>query len=195
VPPEPRLPRYPRARGQGGFTLIEIAVAMTIAALLLQIVMMNMGAMVPSHAMDSAAAQIVAQMDFLRSEARLQGKTYVLELDLDNHRYRTILPPEDRLVASEPVKEAFALNWTGLGDDARFGGCTLAGGQSFRSGLYPITFDANGFTADQAIYLIHNTDAQMVWTIQVYGLTGKANILPSMKGEYQPLEKVEEGAF
>lgn len=178
-----------------GFTLIELAVTVAVAALLFQIVAMNLGAMVPSHSMDSAANQVIAQMDFLRSEARLQGKSYTLELDLDNHRYRAILPPEDRLVSSEPVKEAFPLTWTDLGDNVRFDGATLASGQNFASGLLPIVFDENGFSADQAIYLQHVSDDKMVWTIQVLGLSGKATILPSMDGQRQPLLLVEEGAF
>ena len=169
--------------------------AVAVAALLFRIAAMNFGAMIPSHAMDSASAQLIAQMDFLRSEARLQGKKYTLELDLENHRYRTILPPEDRLTASEPVKEAFELTWSPVGDHAEFDGITLADGQEFRSGLYRIEFDENGFTADQAIYLIHESDDSMVWTVQVLGLSGKATVLPNMEGQRQPLLQVEEGAF
>jgi prepilin-type N-terminal cleavage/methylation domain-containing protein len=181
-----------RARG---FTLVELVVVIAIAGLLFQIVTANLGAMIPSHALDSACAQIVGQLDFLRSEARLQGKTYQLELDLDHNRYRSVLPPEDLALAEERSGQTFDLGWTELGERVRLLSCAVAGGPEFRNGTFPIAFDANGFTADQTIHLVHTTDPKMLWTIQLRGLTGQAEIIPDTSGQPHPLEKVDEGSF
>ena len=58
-----------------------------------------------------------------------------------------------------------------------------------------IVFDANGFTADQTIYLVHPTDAKMLWTIQLRGLTGQAEVVTDTNGQPHPLEKIDEGSF
>jgi hypothetical protein len=163
--------------------------------MLFQIVTMNLGAMIPARAMDSEAAQLVSKIDFLRSEARLQGKTYILQLDLDNHRYRTVIPVEDQLAASDLATEAIETGWTPLGDNVQFAGCQTVGGTRFESGLCGIQIDENGVTADQSIFLVHATDDNLLWTIQLHGLTGTCRILTSTEGVAHPLDRMEEGRF
>ena len=51
------MPTRPRDRG---FTLVEGVIVIAIAALVFQLVVGNMGAMIPARAMDSAAAEIHA---------------------------------------------------------------------------------------------------------------------------------------
>lgn len=166
-----------------------------IAALLFQLVVGNMGAIIPARAMDAAAAEIVSKVDWLRSESRLQGKTYQLELDLADTRYRIIVPSVDRIAASEIVEETFSLGWSSLNEHVRLAGASVAGQRRFESGLFRIALDENGFTADQAIFLVHKADEEMVWTIQIRGLTGQSEILKSFDGTYHTLEKQEEGRF
>ena len=178
-----------------GFTLIELMVVVAIAALLVQLTTSNLGALIPSRAMDSAANQLVARLDFVRSEARLQGKQIKVELDLTHHRYRTILPPEDRLVSTDAPPEALQLDWHELGDEVHFAGYITAAGEALHSGSVEIPFDENGFTADQTICLVHAADKEMVWSIRILGLTGVADVIQSRDGAVHPLEKVEEGRF
>jgi len=190
--PSPIARRHAAAQG---FTLVEIIVVIAIAGLLMQIVTSNMGAMIPSRGLDSAAAKIISQIDFLRSESRLQGKAYQLELDLSNHRYRMIIPPEERLLSTEATKEAFDLGWTDIGDNVEFAGLEVLGAPRITEGSLPIIFDKNGFTADQTIFLTHKGGRHLIWSVQVHGVTGAAHIERSPEGVYQPLERVEEGQF
>ena len=143
----------------------------------------------------SAAAEIVSKIDWLRSEARLQGKTYRLELDLSGHRYRYVVPATDRLAATESVEETFGSSWLSLGDHVRLAGCSVSGGPRFTDGSFPVILDEKGFTADQAIFLVHVDDKELVWTIQIRGLTGQSEILRSFDGTYHSLERLEEGHF
>ncbi len=190
-----RPTRAARGAASGGFTLIELLVVVAIAALVMQLVTANLGAMIPSKAMDSAARQLISRLDFIRSEAQLQGKIYRIQFDLDNHRYRTVMPPEDRLLSTEAQKEEFFLDWNSLGDDVILGGHEVAGGPLLRSGLTAVEFDPHGFTADQTIYMAHVTDESMVWSIRLRGLTGTADIARSFDGRRQPLETADEGSF
>jgi len=166
-----------------------------IAAMVFQLVIGNMGAMIPARAMDAAAAEVVSQVDWLRSESRLQGKTYQLELELQGSRYRVIVPSVDRIAASEIVEETFALGWSNLGDDVIIAGAGVAGERKFEEGMFRIALDENGFTADQSIHLVHTGDAQMVWSIQIRGLTGQSEIIKSYDGTQHTLRPQEEGSF
>ena len=174
---------------------MEIVAVIAIAAMLFQLVVGNMGAMIPARAMDAAASEVVSQVDWLRSESRLQGKTYQLELDLTGSRYRVIVPAIDRIAANELVEETFALGWSSLSEHVRFAGANIAGYPKFDDGLFRIALDENGFTADQAVYIVHEGDEDMVWTIQIRGLTGQANVVKSFDGTYHALEPQEEGRF
>ena len=62
-------------------------------------------------------------------------------------------------------------------------------------GWNPAAEEMLGFTADQAIFLVHVEDKQMVWTIQIRGLTGQSEILRSFDGTYHTLARLEEGHF
>ncbi|MEM7204743.1 MAG: prepilin-type N-terminal cleavage/methylation domain-containing protein [Planctomycetota bacterium] len=191
----PHPARGSASTGPAGFTLVELMVVVALGALLAQLVAGNLGAMIPSKAMDGAARQIVAQLDFLRSEARLQGKTYRLDLDLGNHQYRTVMPPEDRLLSTENEQEEFSFAWKSLGDEVRFAGLLVAGRTMLRSGIAGVAFDENGFTADQTLFLVHPDFEDMVWSIQLRGLVGTADILPSHEGVLQALDTATEASF
>ena len=183
------------ARRDAGFTLIEIVVVITMAALLFQVVTANLGSMIPSRTMDSAAAKLISTVSYLRSEARLQGKPYTIELDLDRNRYRILVPAEDSMVSLEATQEAFELSWQDLGKDVVFKGVQITGGANFRNGKYPLRLDENGFTADQSLFLQHEFDESLAWTIQLRGLTAQAETIRNIEGQFQPLRDVEEGEF
>ena len=107
------------SRSQSGFTLIELMIVVAIMALMVQVVMVNMGALIPSSALDSVAAKIQSQLDFIRSEAKIQGKPYALEIDLDNSRCRLVIPQEEMLVSSQTAVDGsgLELRWKPLDDD------------------------------------------------------------------------------
>lgn len=189
-----------RWRRQAGFTLVEMLVVITVIGLITYMVYVNLGAMVPKTRLDSAAKQLVARIDYLRSEARIQGKRYVLQLDLKQNRWRFVLPAEQRISIEQTDDDlaAFAHQWSPLDDGVRFHGAgnPIDGMVRDSSAPYEIVFDENGFTADQIVSLgLTGEDDKMIWTVQIHGLTGQCEILTSFDGIEQQIDEVGEGAF
>lgn len=181
----------------GGFTLLEIMVVVAIIALAGQIVMVNLAALVPSTLLDSESRQLMGQIEFLRSEAQLQGKSYKLELDLDQSRYRIVLPTEERIASDQTIEESVSLGWTDMDERIMLAGFAVANGPTARSGRVPIIFDRNGFTGDQMIFLRMRSEdlEKMVWTIQLRGLDRKSRLVTDTEGLEARLPKVEEFNF
>jgi type II secretion system protein H len=186
------------SRARRGFTLIELLVVVALIALVAQLVVSNLGHMIPSTALTSQSNRFVAQLDFIRAEARLQGKVLQVELDLVNHRWRVLFPPEQTQVhrTYEEV-EMTPMGWTPLEDRVAFGGYMTAGGTLIDRGTVKIRIDENGFMPDFALFFtLHGEDQKhMVWTVRMRGLTGTAEVLTSEDGARQPFPKVGEGAF
>ncbi|MCY2956927.1 MAG: prepilin-type N-terminal cleavage/methylation domain-containing protein [Planctomycetota bacterium] len=187
-----------RARtGETGFTLIEIMVTMVIMGLLVAMVAPSLDAYVPKSRLDSAAKVLAANLDMVRSEAKIQSKPYTVELDLKHARWRRVFPPEQRLTTDQELWTIESQNedWNELGDDVVFAGAGSANLGLARDGMYKVNFDVNGFTSDQVIMLHLLSDPKMIWSIQFHGITGRAEILTNFEGTEHPLEEVGEGGF
>ncbi len=189
--------RRPRVPGSGGFTLLELMAVLAILAMVSQLVLMNLGRLVPSTVLDSECSQLMGKLEFLRSEAQLQGKVYKLELDLDNQQFRMVMPPEERLVSEQTAAEAIPLAWTPLDDRVRFISHTIVGGPTQRSGRVPIVIDAHGFTADQTIVLGMRSDdlKDLVWTIEIQGLDRRSTLVRNEEGHEAHMEPTQEHEF
>jgi type II secretion system protein H len=184
-------------RHADGFTLIELMVVLAIGALILQFVMVNIAGMVPRTKLDAEAKRLLANLDFLRSEARIQGKRYILEIDLDHPRWRMVIPAEERLTSEQTLEETMprALEWTPLEEGVKFAGAGNPINTYVRHKTYEIVFDESGQTADLSVFLKLDQDPKLVWTVQLRGLTGHGEVLTSENGVEQRLDEVTEGAF
>ncbi|MBK8100509.1 MAG: prepilin-type N-terminal cleavage/methylation domain-containing protein [Planctomycetes bacterium] len=187
----------PRRQPAAGFTLTELLVVVAIFGLLMAIVAPNLGSFVPSAKLDAAAKTLVHQIDFLRSEARIHGKRYELELDLDKARWRRVVPPEEKITTDQDVRtlEPWYENWQTFEDGVQFGGAGDALNGMARHKIYKIVFDENGLTGDQAIVLKLADEPNLVWTILLRGLTGRATIETDTQGHERRLDDIREGAF
>lgn len=195
-------PYQQRSRGDrqapaAGFTLLELLVTVTLIALVFAIVAPNLGAFLPAAKLDSTCSQLVSRLDWLRSEARIQGKRMVFEIDLQKARWRLIYPPEQQLTRDQ---DAWTLeeqpdHWRELEPGVQFLGAGDPNTGLVRAGKYQVVFDANGFTGDQVIAIKLEDDPKLVWSIVLHGLSGRCRIERDTDGrEYRPVE-VREGAF
>lgn len=188
----------PGARKPSGFTLIELMVVILIFGLMARMVWANFGGMVPESAMDSQVNQFRSWVDYLRSEAKIQGKPYTIELDLEKHRTRLLLPEEDKLVVTEDdtIAATIPLDWTDLGKWVKFHGHAVAGGAVMTRGTVRITFDENGFSADQAVFFIFDAEnSELVWSLHIHGLSGTTKVHRNQDGDRVPMETKTEGHF
>jgi type II secretion system protein H len=177
-----------------GFTLIELMVVVTILAILVRVVVLNAGAMIPGMQIEGDAKKLAAMLKFVRTEAMLQGKAYRLELDLNQSRYRMVLPPEDTLVTRRDESlEAQTLMWHDLDKNVQLVGVSIASAPAIRGDSLYITFDATGQSADFAVFLKHRHDEDSFFSIHVAGLSGAMRLLPG-KGEIDQ-ETVTEYSF
>jgi prepilin-type N-terminal cleavage/methylation domain-containing protein len=180
-----------------GFTLMELMVVCAIIGLIIAMVAPNLGALVPSARLRGSGSRILRELDWVRSEARIQGKRMVMEFELDKGIWRIVYPPEQRLTRDQ---EAWTLEerpdqWVELEADVRF----LGAGDG-KSGLatretYRLVFDEYGFTGDQVLVLGLESDPQMTWTMTIQGLSGRVDVHESETGEKPMPPVLNDGAF
>lgn len=181
----------------GGFTIVELLATLMVVSLLFALVLPNLDALVPSARLRGSGSRIQSELEWARSEARIQGKRMAIELDLDRGRWRLVYPPEQRLTRDED-ETALAErpdDWSGLDEDVRFAGAGDGKNGLAQKGLYRVVFDEYGFTADQSIVLQRKSEPEHTWTLTVTGLSGKADTFESERGEKPLPQVVGEGAF
>ncbi|HEX5053813.1 MAG TPA: prepilin-type N-terminal cleavage/methylation domain-containing protein [Planctomycetota bacterium] len=185
------------ASAQRGFTLMELLVTMTIISLIFAIVVPNLGAFVPEARLDGSGKRIMRTLDWVRSEARIQGKRMAMEFDLRHARWRIVYPPEQKLTRDQDLStlEEQPEDWQALETDVVFDGAGDAKSGLAHEGIYRLAFDEYGFTADQVIVLKLQSDATMVWSLSIQGLSGRLDIERSEKGEAIQLVAPTEAAF
>lgn len=180
-----------------GFTLMELLVTMTLVALAFAIVVPNLGAFVPEARLRGSGNQIVRTIDWVRSEARIQGKRMAIDFDLDRAMWRIVYPPEQQLTRDQDAwtLEEQADQWKRLEDDVKFDGAGGAKDGLAHRGVYRLTFDEYGFSGDQVIVLRLVSDPTMVWSLSLHGLSGRVVVEESEKGEVVVPVAVTEGTF
>lgn len=176
---------------------MELLVTLTLLALVFAIVVPNLGAIVPEARLTGSGKQILRQLDWVRSEARIQGKPMCLDFDLDKNRWRIVYPPEQQLTRDQDTwtLEERPDDWQPLEKDVVFTGIGDAKNGLATKGVYRLVFDEYGFTADQQIVLKLASDPTLVWSLELMGLSGRTLVEQSEQGEVPQLQQIGEGAF
>ncbi len=66
-----------------GFTLLEILVVVFLLGLMFSTATVNLGRFLPASRSDQTARTLISQMDLARTNAIAFGRSYRLEIDLD----------------------------------------------------------------------------------------------------------------
>lgn len=72
----------------GGFTLLEILLALVIAGVLMAVAAPNFGPAVARAQLYSATRDVASALRHARGQALIRGRDAEFELDVDRHRYR-----------------------------------------------------------------------------------------------------------
>ncbi len=189
--------RRQQQRRSGGFTLVELLATLMVVGLLFALVLPNLGTLVPAARLRGSGVRIRSEMEWARSEARIQGKRMAVEFDLGRGIWRLVYPPEQRLTRDEDESTLAERpdDWMELEEDVRFAGAGDGKSGLAQRGLYRVVFDEYGFTGDQVLVLELKSDPRRTWTLRIHGLSGRADAFESETGE-KPLPPVlGEGAF
>lgn len=189
-----------QAKQSDGFTLLELICAIAGMALLLGIIAPNLTSLLPTARLDGSAKSIMAKLQMVRSEARIQAKRMEVEFDLEVGRYRVIPPPEEQLTSDQILydderTEDEQKDWIDLDSNVNFAGAGDAKTGVIEKGMYRVVFDEYGFTADQVVAVTLESDETMIWSVVIRGLTGKVEVVKSEEGELAKPSLVGEGAF
>ena len=157
-----------QAKQSDGFTLLELICAIAGMALLLGIIAPNLTSLLPTARLDGSAKSIMAKLQMVRSEARIQAKRMEVEFDLEVGRYRVIPPPEEQLTSDQILydderTEDEQKDWIDLDSNVNFAGAGDAKTGVIEKGMYRVVFDEYGFTADQVVAVTLESDETMIW--------------------------------
>lgn len=180
-----------------GFTLIELLVVVAMLGLVVAIVAPNLGALVPSARLRGSGSLILRELDWVRSEARIQSKRMVMEFDLEKGRWRIVYPPEQQLTRDQDTStlEERPDRWIDLEADVEFVGAGDGKTGLATKDTYRIVFDEYGFTGDQVLVLGLVSDPTMTWTMSIQGLSGRVDVHESETGEKPIPPVLNDGAF
>ncbi len=163
-----------RRLDRDGFTLVELLVVLAVIGLLLRTVVANYRGDIPIIALRANATAIAARLDYLRTESRLEGGRYGMEIDLEKQRYRTLLPPERRKPKEdEATLEGRNLTWTPFEQGVRLTGVDLNAKEDAKRGnRIKILFDERGRTQQKVLLFRHKEDPDLVYSVIIPPLTG-----------------------
>ncbi|MBL8754913.1 MAG: prepilin-type N-terminal cleavage/methylation domain-containing protein [Planctomycetes bacterium] len=180
-----------------GFTLVELLVVLALLALTFALIVPNIGALVPSARLSASGKQILRELDWVRSEARIQGKRMGIEFDLERGIWRIVYPPEQQLTRDQDASalEERPDQWIELETDVVFAGAGDDKAGMTRKGVYRLQFDEYGFTGDQVLVLQLKSNPDMVWSLKISGLSGRVEVEESETGEVHYPVETGEGAF
>jgi prepilin-type N-terminal cleavage/methylation domain-containing protein len=108
-----------KTHAQAGFTLLELLAVLTLASIALVFVFLRLDGMTAPSRLASAGREIANLVGWVRGEAAAQARDIEVEFDLDNARYRVIVPPRPGLRRSAE-DDSDVLPWTLLPDNIRF---------------------------------------------------------------------------
>jgi prepilin-type N-terminal cleavage/methylation domain-containing protein len=146
---------------ESGFTLLELLAVVMLVSIATMFAFLNLDGMTAAGRLGAAGREIANTISWLRNEAATQAREFQIEFDLDEKRYRVIIPPRPGLLRSSQDQEDWeALEWTLLPEDVRFLDMQFTPSNPERSkedivtsGTRTVTFDAMGGSQSFMIHL------------------------------------------
>jgi Tfp pilus assembly protein FimT len=144
--------------------------ALVVVGLIVTLVTVNWQAMFPRAQLNSSVRALAATLQGTRSDAIARSVLFLIQYDIDNHRYRVVTPFRFGGGLAAGDDERMALEWVELPDTVRFSRVTIDG-EDYDTGIVHVAFDPLGGANGHAIVL-HQEEFDNFYTIEVQALTG-----------------------
>ncbi len=184
-----------RQRRSGGFTLIELIVAVVVIGVGMTYVFMGVEMFSAGSELKASARGLASTIDFCRNEAVSLSETIILEYDLVHQRYRAIFPfiyetdGTKRLSESEGEDETEVFSWTNLPVRVRFERIVMPGNEYLDTDRVRIPFTPVGSTTAHIVQLTNLQETQQ-FSIEVNPLTGIAQFFDYVK-EFETADEAD----
>ena len=142
----------------------------------------------PSTRTESAARELLADLDFARMQAVGRSQEYAVLLDFDNQKFGIQIPFDDQGTLITSREDRPVLRWRNLQTGVTLKSVLDARGKRIREGIYTIPFNNQGASRDIFIYLGNEDNSQYELTARVLGLTGVTSLY---QGSLEPNIVVE----
>jgi prepilin-type N-terminal cleavage/methylation domain-containing protein len=175
--------RRGRSARESGFTLLELLAVIMLISLATMFAFLNLDGMTASGRLASAGREIANTISWIRNEAAAQAREFQIEFDLDDQRYRVVVPPRPGLLRSARDQEDWeVLEWTLLPEDVRFLRmqfpsleANISKEDVVTSGTRTVTFDSSGGSPSFMVHLESSEIEDAVlskFSIEANGFTG-----------------------
>ncbi len=173
-------------RDQNGFTFVELLAVLSLAAIAVTFVLLRLDGITAKSRLSAAGRQVASTVSWIRGEAAAKARDLQIEFDLDNARYRVIIPPRPGLHRDANDQEEWdILDWTLLPDGVRFTDIQFTPKDSdsskediATSGLRTVEFAPSGASVSFMVHLkssdIRN-DRLNQYSVEVNGFTGSVS--------------------
>ena len=173
---------------KAGFTLIEITAVILIISLLMSMAIVRLDSTLPSTRTESAARELLADLDFARMQAVGRSQEYAVLLDFDRQKFGIQIPFNDEGTLITSREDRPVLRWRNLQTGVSLKSVLDARGKRIREGIYAIPFNSQGASRDIYIYLGNDENNEYELTARILGLTGVTSLY---QGSIEPKTVVE----
>lgn len=170
---------------------MEITAVVVIVAMITSLAIVRLDGMLPSTRTESAARELLAELDFARTQSIAKAQEYSVVVDFAEQRYAIRVPFNDEGKLITDPDERPLLSWHYLEEGTEITGVMDPRGEIISDGIYPLTYDPLGSAPDVHIYLEGKgaTDENnFELTVRILALTGIASVY---SGHLEPQLLVE----
>jgi len=178
-----------RPGGAAGFTLVELLVVISIAALMMTMAGVRLDGVTANARLRSSARRLGSTVLFLQNQSVVQGRYYFLQIDLDEHRYRAVIAPEYTREGMDVEGLTVDQPWKHLERGVQFEDLIFDDGEIRDEDRIDIPFGPTGMKWGFMVHLI-NEDGRR-FTVEANSITGLVRHYPY----YKEFEEIPEDLF